>query len=122
MSYEDYRAAGRGQGAPVERYHSDLTESQLDTVFRVLSATDRRRILLAVKYGSLELQGETLVRGDVTVPVDAVSAVHNHLPKLADSGYVDWNRDSGEITKGERFDLLEPFLEVVEQHGTEPHR
>lgn len=36
-----------------------------------------------------------------------------HLPKLDENGFVDWDRDAQRVTRGSRFDELEPFLELL---------
>lgn len=41
---------------------------------------------------------------------------HLHLPKLAEYGFIDWDRDRGAVTKGNRFDEIRPLLEVLDEH------
>lgn len=46
---------------------------------------------------------------------------HVHLPKLADYGFIRWNRDAHVITKGPRFDEIRPVLELlIDQQEDEP--
>ena len=38
---------------------------------------------------------------------------HVHLPKLADYGFIEWDRDAHVVTKGPRFDEMRPLLELL---------
>ncbi|WP_205254135.1 MULTISPECIES: hypothetical protein [Halostella] len=37
-----------------------------------------------------------------------------HLPKIADYGFVEWDRDANVMSRGPRFDDLRPLLEMVD--------
>jgi hypothetical protein len=41
------------------------------------------------------------------------------LPMLAEAGFIDWVRESGEIRRGPNFEELRPFLELIEAHQDE---
>lgn len=45
---------------------------------------------------------------------------HVHLPKLADYGFIDWDRNTDEITKGRNFDEIRPLLETLNDPEAEP--
>lgn len=36
-----------------------------------------------------------------------------HLPKIADYGFVEWDRDANIVTRGPQFDDLRPLLEII---------
>lgn len=40
-----------------------------------------------------------------------VSLVHNHLPRLDDHDAIDYDREAGEVTPGDRFDEIVSVLE-----------
>ncbi|ELY75168.1 hypothetical protein C487_13492 [Natrinema pallidum DSM 3751] len=44
---------------------------------------------------------------------------HTHLPLLEDYGFIDWDRDTHEVTKGPNFDDIRPFLEMIVAHQDE---
>lgn len=38
---------------------------------------------------------------------------HLHLPKLAEYGFIAWCRETHVVTRGARFDEIEPYLELL---------
>lgn len=36
-----------------------------------------------------------------------------HLPQLTEDGFVEWDRDASVVTRGPRFDEMEPLLELL---------
>jgi hypothetical protein len=38
---------------------------------------------------------------------------HVHLPKLVAHGYIDWNEETWQVTRGPKFDELRPLLRVL---------
>lgn len=44
---------------------------------------------------------------------------HLHLPKLADYEFIEWNKDTHEVTKGPKFDEIRPLLELLATHEDE---
>ena len=48
-----------------------------------------------------------------------VSMHHVHLPKLDEYGFINWNEDTHEVTKGAKFDDFRPLLELLEDHEDE---
>lgn len=91
--------------------------SSLDRMFSCLSDRTRRRILTALAEHSPR-EGEEFQRTDLT-PGERehdgfkVDLYHKHLPRLRDAGFIEWDRDSDTITRGPRFDEIEPLLESV---------
>ncbi|WP_415380496.1 transcriptional regulator [Halosimplex sp. TS25] len=94
----------------------------LDHMFEALRNVQRRRLLFAL----LECTPQDTTSVDITDferDVDAqthlVNMTHVHLPKLADYGYIQWDRDSYELSKGKRFDEIRPLLQLLESHEDE---
>ncbi|WP_311171405.1 DUF7344 domain-containing protein [Halobellus ordinarius] len=48
-----------------------------------------------------------------------ITMQHVHLPKLDDYGFVEWNKDTHEVTRGSKFDEIKPLLELLEDHEDE---
>jgi predicted transcriptional regulator len=99
-----------------------LLKGQVDEVLDIMSKRHRRLILLLLKRGTIETTNDAIVRGGSERDGSNVQLTHNHLPKLEDAGYIEWDRETDEITKGPRFDEIEPLLELIEDHADElPH-
>ena len=96
-----------------------LTRPGTDRIFENLSNSHRRLILLLLKQGVVETETDVMVRSGSDSRETETALIHNHLPRLAQAGYIDWDRDSGEIAKGPRFDEIEPLLELIEAHADE---
>lgn len=107
-----------GDNIPLDAPHTQ----GIDQLFDALSKHRRRVILLMLNNGEIENESDLMVRGEHDGRAVQVELVHNHLPKLAEAGYVDWDRETGAISKGPRFDEIEPLLELMETHADElPH-
>jgi len=88
----------------------------LDRSFDVLSDRHRRRVLLRLRTLSAQ-QGELAVAAIAATAPDPARARlalrHQHLPKLAAEGYVEWDHERGTLRPGERFHEIEPVLELL---------
>ena len=108
------------------------------TLFELLAADLRRRILFALcDEDSITVPEGVLQRGQAQPcdPQDADSnsppghfsspapeedmheltlkLEHMHLPKLDDAGLIKWQRDTDTITRGPRFEEVEPVLRLL---------
>lgn len=97
------------------------TKTPLDDMLLALADRHRRRILFAL------LEANRQAIDDLAVPEDEqpdetylkhrqVHLLHNHLPHLAEADIVRWERGSGTVEKGPRFDEIRPLLELLESH------
>lgn len=48
-----------------------------------------------------------------------VEMEHMHLPKLEGYGFIEWDRESHEVGKGENFEEIRPLLELLDEHQDE---
>jgi predicted transcriptional regulator len=73
---------------------------------------DQCLVLLEMMLGDVDHETDVLARasGDGE---DASSDRRNPLFALDEAGYVDWNRETGELSKGPRFEDVRPLLEVL---------
>ena len=89
-----------------------------DTHLDALRHVDRRRLLLALlnaEEAALPIELDQLE--DETAESDVLRSFHhNHLPKLEDLGFVDATSDQHSVTKGPRFEEIEPLLELFETY------
>lgn len=94
-----------------------------DQVLSALSHPYRRELLVALTahnpqddddidpLGLLENGGEASAL--------EVDLVHNHLPKLEEMGYITWDYDTGEISKGPDWDEIVPLIELIHDNREE---
>ncbi|WP_313692785.1 DUF7344 domain-containing protein [Halorarum halobium] len=102
----------------------ERTDLPRDLVFRLLSATRRRRVLEVLDENggaaTLGVAAERVAAAENGVPVERLSSdqrkrvyvglYQNHLPKLDDANVIDFDPARGRIELGERADLLFPYL------------
>lgn len=96
-----------------------LMGPEVDDVFESLCNRHRRFILLLLKEDTIETTADVMFWAEEDAAIVELDLVHSHLPKLADSGYVEWDQTTGEISKGPRFDEIESLLDLVENHAKE---
>jgi hypothetical protein len=116
--------------------------SDVSTLFDLLTSAGRRRLLVAlcdaeavdVSDGRFTRAGGTTDangrdgdangrdpdalrdhegRPDADAHEDAVRLYHVDLPKLAAAGAVVWDRDTGVVSRGPRFDAYEPAVRLL---------
>ncbi|WP_226480326.1 DUF7344 domain-containing protein [Natrinema amylolyticum] len=105
-----------------------------DEIFDALAARYRRRLLVelltrdrrdiekltgisrAVADADGELLRKTLSNSRSISGADEklLEKHHVHLPKLAEYGFIEWDREDHVVTKGPRFDDVRPLLELVD--------
>ena len=97
-----------------------------DRVFEALANLYRRQLLLAMfeenPQDDDDLDPLNLLKPGV--PTDDLDTTqlnleHVHLPKLADMGYIEWDRESGELSKGPNWEEIAPLLQLMYDHGDE---
>ena len=95
-------------------------------VFKALQAPFRRHLLFALleghpqsdtKVALLDLRrgGYMAEEGDA----ERLQLIHIHLPKLDGWGYIEWERETGQISKGPNWDEIAPLLDVLHDHQDE---
>lgn len=97
------------------------TKTPLDDMLLALADRHRRRILIALLDESPKAIDDIAVprgeRADEANPKHRqIHLLHNHLPHLAEARLVRWERGSGTIEKGPRFEEIRPLLELLESH------
>lgn len=93
----------------------------LDEVLDALAHSYRRHILLRLSKAELldtDEFGRELENGERSGPIHS-QLHHVHLPKLGGGGFVDWDRQTGTVTRGRRFGEVVPLLDLVDEHRDE---
>lgn len=105
---------------------ADENVDDVSAAFSLLSSTRRRGVLYAVDRGdetAVEELADTIASwqgSDAEASSVRVSLVHTHLPKLADAGVVEYDRDRGTVELTRRAGDLEPYLACVHDYETTP--
>lgn len=99
-----------------------LTEcASLDSALDALG--DRQRRLLLVSLLEHNPHDDTPVHGsgleDSSTMEHAVLLHHVHIPKLEAGGYIEWDPDRQEVSKGPNFEEIRPLLELLVDHEAE---
>lgn len=98
---------------------SVLLRPEMTSIFESLSNDHRRLVLVLLKHGRIETKADVIDSEEVESEGLDIALEHRHLPKLAESGYIEWDRETGEISKGERFEEVEALLELIETRSHE---
>lgn len=93
------------------------TSATVGDRLEAMGRVERRRLLLELSTGTpddahVDL-GELTPDGDELDPLVAMH--HLHLPILEERGFVRWDRETDRVTRGPRFDELEPFLDLLRE-------
>lgn len=109
--------------------------SDATTVYRLLTASPRRELLFAlcetdsIRISAIVTRQDDRQRsgacpdvtgdgGDADVPFE-LQLYHTHLPKLAETDLVVWDRDAGVVSRGASFPDVRPFVERVRESERE---
>jgi hypothetical protein len=97
--------------------------TSLDRMFDALSHPYRRRILLLVSERNPrdgdELSVEVLATEDDDRELLTTELYHAHLPKLAESGYIEWDENLHSVHRGPNFEGIAPLLRLMDDHQDE---
>ncbi len=95
----------------------------MDEYFKALSNVHRRRLLVALLDHNPQQDAvdvpEEVDKGDISLEALRLELYHSHLPRLEEAGFIRWNRDTHEVTRGPNFDEIRPLLELIRNHPDE---
>ena len=94
-----------------------------ETILESLADPYRRQLLVALLEHNPQADDEPDPL-NVTTAADEPAVletelVHHHLPKLEQNGYIYWNREANEISRGPDWDDIGPILELLHRHRDE---
>jgi hypothetical protein len=77
-----------------------------DSAYLALADACRRAVLCELlERQSIDLSDILRGNGD-----DSVALYHQHLPMLAEAGYIRWEPGNEHIERGDRFDVVRPLV------------
>jgi hypothetical protein len=94
----------------------------IDDALDALGHVQRRRLLVALLAHNPQDDAPMTVVEDAvdTGALDRIVQMeHVHLPKLVDYGYIEWDRENGEVATGPNFEEIRPLLELLVDHENE---
>ncbi|WP_435345748.1 GAF domain-containing protein [Haloarchaeobius sp. HRN-SO-5] len=109
--------------APIQETPIDIIEGRgvsseaIDSMMGALTDRTRRVILMALLGGTTETSIATLER-ELNHEKGRLRLYHNHLPKLANSGYIKWDKDANTVSKGPKFSEVEPLVQRLKEYET----
>lgn len=106
--------------------------SDVTTIFSLLAADYRRRVLgllydtstirIPEDFGKRGASNESrsgrssttqkMASHETTREVE-IQLEHNHLPKLEEEEFIEWDRDAGVVTRGPAYDEIEPVIDTL---------
>jgi len=98
------------------------TETQLhpDEQLQLLADGTRRRLLVALLDDTLDSLPVDITEGvRDNEAVNHIELYHVHLPKLDDSGFVEWDREQRRVSRGPQFSAIEPLLTLLQDNRDE---
>ena len=93
-------------------------EEQFDQVLDALGHQYRRRLAIRLLEHN-PLDTRTASKATTDADIDAIERVHVHLPKLEAAGYITWDRESGTVEKGPRWEEIASVVSVLQMHEDE---
>lgn len=96
--------------------------ASLDAAVEALADEERRRLVAALDRRGGSEGWVDVSRVAVATSADADAAVtlrHVHLPKLASSGVVDWDRADDRVRPGPCFDAVARLADAISTTGTQ---
>jgi len=99
------------------------TRTTLGSALAILSDKYRRELLLALLAENPQEDDDrdplNVIDDDIEPEVLEIELFHKHLPKLESAGYIEWNRETGKISKGPDWADIEPLLVLMADHRDE---
>ena len=100
----------------------DTRERTFDEMFDALGHVQRRKLLTALLIHNPQDDESVVVAESESADEELTRMAemkHLHLPTLEEYGFIDWNRDTNEVSKGPDFEEIRPLLELLRAHEDE---
>jgi hypothetical protein len=102
----------------------DATNADLDAALDALANKYRRRVLVALLEHNPQDDDDRQIPEGGSLESDELDQLllqmrHTHLPKLAESGFIEWDQETNTIRQGPQFTEIRPLLELLQNHANE---
>jgi len=94
----------------------------LDDCLDALGHIQRRKLLRALLVHNPQDDDSVKIDPDESNEEELerlIGMKHVNLPKLESYGFITWNRDTNEVSKGPDFEEIRPLLEMLDAHEDE---
>ena len=94
----------------------------LGELLKLLSHPHRRRIITRLHDRNPRNEDEfdlEELAGDDELENETIALIHNHLPKLAEAGFINWDQEQRTVTRGPRFEEIAPLIDLMVNHKDE---
>lgn len=98
--------------------HNPTERTEVDQLLKALSNQTRRHIVRSLaEHNPNSGQDPAIEELDIAT-ADEVEAretllYHQHLPRLDEVGLIEWDEDTGVVTRGPRFEDSRPLIESI---------
>lgn len=112
---------------------NDATATRMEAACSLLAESERRYLLYELaehrdanledvvsQIAALKLDSRPALIDKETRQQIYISLVHNHLPRLADYGIIEYDLRSGDIVLADGFDDIRPLLKQFKQTEDDP--
>jgi hypothetical protein len=100
----------------------DAPQVTVDEVLNALAHIQRRKLLTALLTHNPQKDESATIDSDESEDEELAQLIqmrHVHLPKLEDYGFINWDQNNNEVSKGPNFDKIRPVLELLTNHEEE---
>lgn len=99
---------------------SSVRSVSFDEMVDALADIQRRKLLVALLDHNPQDDSPAVIGGaEVDTLQNLISMKHVHLPRLAEYGFIIWDEEQNEVSKGPQFDEIRPLIELLADHEDE---
>lgn len=94
-----------------------VSSDAIDSMMDALRRRPRREILIALLEDTTEISLDT-IEPHLNDENAGVRLLHTDLPKLANAGYIKWDKKSETISEGPTFSEVEPLVQLLKEYNS----
>ncbi len=93
--------------------HPGHGQTSIDETFECLSHRHRRLVLQVLREEDVTTEDAISARSGVPQNQAKLELRHRHLPKLRRAGYIQWNEQTGYLSRGPSFADIDQYLQLL---------